>query len=278
MRITVVLRPAGGRVVLPVNYQYFLTSLIYRFIKSSSEDYARFLHDEGYRISESKKGFKLFTYSMLRGERVSIVGDSIIFGRGGISWEISSPVSDFIRYLVTGVFSEGQELRIGPEGNQSRLLIDRVETMQRPQFRDKMTFLCLSPVTVSKVVGSPTLEKGGEGERVRVRGEIDELRCHYLRPWEEGFAEAIKKNLVKKYKLITGKDIEDPEFEVKIATDYMNKKAGKIIKKINFKGTNIVGFMAPFEVTGRPELIEIGYEAGFGEKGSMGFGMVKEIA
>ncbi len=34
--------------------------------------------------------------------------------------------------------------------------------------------------------------------------------------------------------------------------------------------------MSPFEVAGSPELIEIGYAAGFGEKGSMGFGMVKE--
>ena len=71
--------------------------------------------------------------------------------------------------------------------------------------------------------------------------------------------------------------MESADFEIKIDTDYMNKKSGKIIKNINFKGTNIIGFMAPFEVTGSPELIEVGYEAGFGEKGSMGFGMVKEI-
>ena len=56
----------------------------------------------------------------------------------------------------------------------------------------------------------------------------------------------------------------------------MNKKSGKITKKINFKNTEIIGFMAPFEVTGNPELIEIGYEAGFGEKGSIGCGMVRE--
>jgi len=84
-------------------------------------------------------------------------------------------------------------------------------------------------------------------------------------------------NLVKKYKLLAGEDIKASEFKVKIDTDCMNNKAGKIIKKINFKGTDIIGFMAPFEVSGSPELIEVGYEAGFGEKGSMGFGMVKII-
>ena len=54
--------------VLPINYQYFLTSLIYRFINNSSEDYLHFLHVTGYKPGESKKGFKLFTYSMLKGK------------------------------------------------------------------------------------------------------------------------------------------------------------------------------------------------------------------
>jgi CRISPR-associated endoribonuclease Cas6 len=96
--------------VLPVNYQYFLTSLIYRFINNSSEDYSQFLHDTGYRLGESKKGFKLFTYSMLKGERVTVQGDTISFGKGKVYWEISSPVSDFLQHLVTGVFAEGQEI------------------------------------------------------------------------------------------------------------------------------------------------------------------------
>jgi CRISPR-associated endoribonuclease Cas6 len=74
-----------------------------------------------------------------------------------------------------------------------------------------------------------------------------------------------------------GKDSGDTDFKIIIDEDYVKRKNGKITKNINFKGTNIIGFMAPFEVTGSPELIEVGYEAGFGEKGSMGFGMVKEI-
>ncbi|MCK5504612.1 MAG: hypothetical protein KAJ10_05590 [Thermodesulfovibrionia bacterium] len=80
-----------------------------------------------------------------------------------------------------------------------------------------------------------------------------------------------------RYRLIHGKSPEGTDLQIKINSEYMNKKNGKITKNINFKGTNIIGFMAPFEVAGSPELIETGYEAGFGEKGSMGFGMVKEV-
>ena len=82
---------------------------------------------------------------------------------------------------------------------------------------------------------------------------------------------------MKKYRLIHGKSLENADLQIKINSEYMNKKNGKITKNINFKGTNIIGFLAPFEAAGSPELIETGYEAGFGEKGSMGFGMVREV-
>jgi CRISPR-associated endoribonuclease Cas6 len=293
MRIKLTLFPANGKVVLPISYNYFLTSLIYKIIHNSSEDYSRFLHDEGYKLGESKKGFKLFTYSMLTSKKFKIGGEKIIFLNSHVQWQISSPLDNFIQHLVTGVFAEGQGIEIKPGLNgPSRFLIERVETLSKPEFKKTMRFTCLSPITVSKVTGSPTLEGGGEGgfygkasedsprplrERVRVRGDTEKLRCHYLRPWEDGFTEAVRNNMIKKYKLVHGKNIEDSEFKIKIDTDYMNRKSGKITKNINFKGTNIIGFMAPFEVTGSPELVEIGYEAGFGEKGSMGFGMVKQL-
>jgi len=294
MRVQLTLLPLKKKAALPVNYSYFLTSLIYQIIKNSSEDYSRFLHDEGYKLGESKKGFKLFTYSMLRSEKFRIYGEKIIFIDRKIKWQISSPVDNFIQHLVTGVFAEGQEIEINPGlsglSGLNRFLVERIETLPRPEFKKTMRFTCLSPITVSKVSFPTSLEKGGEGgfygkasedsprplrERVRVRGDTEKLRCHYLRPWEEGFSEAVRNNLIKKFKIVHGKDINDPHFKITIDAGYMNRKCGKITKNINFKGTNIIGFMAPFEVTASPELIRIGYEAGFGEKGSMGFGMVK---
>jgi CRISPR-associated endoribonuclease Cas6 len=213
---------------------------------------------------------------MLHGEQVRVDRDRIFFGKGPVSWQIASPVDAFVQHLVSGVFAEGQEIEIGPESQEARFLIERVETLPRPVFNGSMHFTCLSPITASKVSFSPTLEKGGEGG---FDGLLDNIgaHCHYIRPWEEGLSDAIKNNLLKKYRLLHGKDSGDTDFKIIIDEDYMTRKNGKITKNINFKGTNIIGFMAPFEVTGSPELIEVGYEAGFGEKGSMGFGMVKEI-
>ena len=270
MRVKSTLTPVNRLTTLPVNYNYFLTGLIYRIIKNSSEDYSQFLHNKGYSLPESKKGFKLFTYSMLMSKKVRVKGETISFGDGNINWHISSPVDTFIQHLITGVFAEGQEIKVGEEGKEVSLLIKQVETLPEPQFSNNMRFTCLSPITVSKSIQ-------GTNSFYSLNNS-NNYTCHYIRPWEDGFSEAIRNNLIKKHKLITGKEIDDTKFSIKVDEEYMSKRNGKITKNINFKGTNIIGFMAPFEVNGNPELIATGYEAGFGEKGSMGFGMVKNVA
>lgn len=275
MRIKLTLAPVSKNAVLPASYNYYLTGLIYRFLKSSSEDYSSFLHDKGYRLQEGNKGFKLFTYSMLMGDTVRVKGERLIIGKSPVQWHIASPVDTFMQHFVTGVFNEGRTIGIGNENNSAQFIIERVETLPVPEFRETMRFTCLSPITASKVSSAPTLAKGGVGGF-----DGADLPCHYLRPWEAGFSEAVRKNLIKKYRLIHGREPAPSDAGLTLTIDaaYMNRKSGKITKKINFKGTDIIGFMAPFEATGSPELIGTGYEAGFGEKGSMGFGMVKEIS
>ena len=44
---------------------------------------------------------------------------------------------------------------------------------------------------------------------------------------------------------------------------------------MQYKGTNIKAWQAPFTVTGDPTLIRLGWESGFGEANSKGFGMVE---
>ncbi len=292
MRIRLTLKPADKKAVLPINYNYYLTSLIYKFIFSSSRDYSSFLHNKGYRIGESKKGFKLFTYSMLNGKKYSVKGDKIIFENAEVAWEISSPVDVFLQHLITGAFTQGQLINIGNENRGedmgAKFLIERVETAKKPDFKETMRFTCLSPVTVSRIYEKNregTTAIAGNNLATGLLNENDddifsdntELGCHYIRPWEEGFSEAIERNLIKKYRLVHGKDIKSGDFEILVDKNYMNKRRGKITKKISFKNTEIVGFLAPFEVRGNPALIEIGYEAGFGEKGSIGCGCVKVV-
>jgi CRISPR-associated endoribonuclease Cas6 len=50
---------------------------------------------------------------------------------------------------------------------------------------------------------------------------------------------------------------------------------GRIHKLITYKDTKIFCYHCPFTVEGSPELMRIGYECGFGDGNSKGFGMVE---
>ena len=105
----------------------------------------------------------------------------------------------------------------------------------------------------------------------------------------EHFSENIKKNLINKYQTFYKTDYADRdndnkhEFKFSFDVNYIAKRHGKISKLIHFKKidgnmrTKIKGFEAPFKIVADPRLIKIGYDAGFGNGGSMGLGCVEII-
>ena len=48
--------------LLPINYQYEQSAVIYRILSKASEEYADWLHHNGFQL-ESGRRFKLFTFS-----------------------------------------------------------------------------------------------------------------------------------------------------------------------------------------------------------------------
>ena len=70
------------------------------------------------------------------------------------------------------------------------------------------------------------------------------------------------------------------QFGFALDAAYVERMQGKVQKLITLKEgrsdeTKIKGTLAPFRLRAPRELMEVGYECGFGEKNSMGFGMVK---
>ncbi|MGI8636923.1 MAG: hypothetical protein ACR2KZ_16135, partial [Segetibacter sp.] len=64
MRLKLTLQTLQRPALLPFNYQYPLSSAIYKIIQSADAVFAAFLHDKGY--GEGNKNFKLFTFSDIK--------------------------------------------------------------------------------------------------------------------------------------------------------------------------------------------------------------------
>ena len=249
MRIKI-LADVGKGLTLPINYNHQLTGIIYCFLAESNAEYASFLHNEGYLADQ--KRFKLFTFSQLMAKRRRIIGGTLHF-RSPLIWYISSPVERFLQHFADTLLREGH-LSLG----QQRLQIRDVSVPRIPRFHPSMRFRCLSPIVMSTV-----------------RHRDGEMSMHYCLPDDPGFSELIRQNLMRKHAAIFGHPPDDDTLRFRFDSDYIDRRRGRVTRLVDYKGIQIRGVMCPFRVSGSPALIKTGYECGFGDKNSAGFGMVE---
>ena len=235
---------------LPINQNYFLASAIYQVL-GARPDYARFLHDHGYTHDATGRVFKLFVFGPLQCRVRRVVGEEIVLGPGETDWIVSSPMPEFVTALAEGLLSQGE---IGVRGVS--LPIATVEALTEPQFTPEMSFTCLSPIVVS-------------------RPSPDGPYAQFLLHDDPELSERIRANLVRKFELVHKRRPEDDYLEMRFDPAYIARRNGRVTKLIDIRGTRIRGVLAPFCVSGSTELMRIGYECGFGERGSMGFGCVE---
>ncbi|MCW5896736.1 MAG: CRISPR-associated endoribonuclease Cas6 [Bacteroidetes bacterium] len=275
-----------------MNYAYYLSAAIYKWIETSSREYSTFLHNKGYSPEGTAKRFKHFCFSRLlpRESRVDTKAARLILLSPEVEWYVSMPVEQSLQHLVTGMF-EKRELFIESEAN--RFLVEQVETMPEPHWQRRMTFTMLSPTTVSTMV-----EHNGK------------LQPYYLRPDDERLPDALRTNILNKYKslygggegagegfLQRGTSSEegnlrqgnllrgDTAFRCTLDQSYIERQKAKgrrITQKITIKegrtdASEIIGFTCPLKIEGNPELLALAYESGLGEKNSLGFGMLESV-
>jgi CRISPR-associated endoribonuclease Cas6 len=193
-------------------------------------------------------------------------------------WQIASPVTEFVEHLAQGLLQLGQ-MRLG----ELELLIARVQVVPRPRFSHEMHLRCLSPIVISVAQerDGRLLARYLRADDPRLSEFADLLVDHseqfVLRADDPRLSEALRQNLLKKFWVVYGRAPHDSELSVEFDKEYVRRKGEEVYRLVDYKGTKIKGIMAPFVVRGSAELIEIGYEAGFGEKNSMGFGMVEVV-
>jgi len=262
MRITLELSHRHSLVTVPINHSYLISSMIYNVIDRSSSEYAERLHEQGYRLEN--RAFKLFTFSPLNPGHhrkwVMHENGTMSTGEKRLYLTISSPKEEFIEHLILGLLQE-PFVSVGKE----RFRVETVRKLDPPLFSGDMRFVMLSPLVCA------------------TKSEADQYP-QYLFPGDPDFKRVLVANLCRKYEVLHGKpficDADEVMFELDPA--YVSKVNGKAQKLITLKEgrsdeSKVKGTLAPFRLVAPPELIEVGYECGFGEKNAQGFGMVKAI-
>ena len=255
MRLKVELIITGNGRTLPINYQYPLSAWIYKTLHHANPEFSAWLHSHGY--SFENRQFKLFTFSNLSFEKSKVSGDRLTSLSDSVSLIISFLVPETVQHFVRGCFIN-QRFRLGDYISQLDLQVRGLEILPSPLFQEEMSFETMSPVCISQ---------SREGEGIG--------SCEYLSPVDERYGLILKENLIRKHIAFNGGEGFGNDFSFML----LSEPRSKLISVIKDKN-NPIRFRAyhyRFKIKATPELVKMGYYAGFGEKNSMGCGCVKLI-
>lgn len=261
MRFQIKFRLEGKKQVLPMNYQYPLSSWIYKVLEKGDADLSGFLHREGYRL-ENGKTFKLFTFSQLhfphrtfkiipKTDRMELWSRNVWLT---VAFQLPQPAEKF----VMGLFRD-QTVTIGDRISQVTMEVESVEAVKEPGIASEAVKIrCLSPVVITE---------NRPGEKYET----------YLSPLDEHYAGLFFHNLLDKHKIVSGEFAgldpfaKDNKLKFECLTGKPKRKM-QIIKAFTPEEVKVRGFLFEFTLTAPAALIRTGLNSGFGAMNAMGFG------
>lgn len=253
VRLMLTLRPLSGReeFVLPLAYNEYVQAALYRILP---QDFAAFLHDQGY--SYLKRQFRLFSFSRLLGRYEVLRDQGLIRFFGPVRLVVVSPLPAFAGAVLDRLLGEAI-LRLG----NVELELVEVESSAPKVESSRVLVQTLSPITAYSTLLRP------DGRKYTV----------YFHPRESSFAEAIRENLRKKMKVARDElglalGPTDDEFAFDIRPVGRTKKSVVV-----YKDTFIQGYSGRFQLSGPPVLLSMALEFSLGSKNSQGFGCIELV-
>lgn len=241
-----------GRAI-PINYQYELSTVIYRILSKADQTYATWLHDNGFVVDG--KHFKLFTFSRLIVPKYGIDKERqrLVINSDSVEWHIGFLPEKSTQQFIQGVFCD-QNFQIADRISGAGFAVCEVQVMQSLAYVPVMEFQTLSPICISQC---------------NEQGKTD-----YLSPDAPNFAKGLLTGLLARYKALYGHDYDgDASIDFQLLG-----KAKPVLVKIKAgtpAQTFVKGYQCRFRLALPEELMRIAYEGGLGEKCSLGFGMIK---
>ena len=263
MRFKLHLQVSGKNRLLTLNYQYPLSAAIYRIIQRADEAYAVFLHDQGYRATNSLKAFKLFTFSDIN-TKFRIEGDGMRLMTDEASLMVCFHLPEAAENFIRGLFMQ-QQMEIADKKYRVVLNITQVEALPSGLTGDAFQEIIVQPLSVI-IAG-----------KKNAAGNYD-----YLQPSNPDFIPQLMYNWREKYKAL---NIEVPIEEAFDGAGmevlfYNNPPRSRLltIKAGEPAETKIKGFYNfRLKVMGKKEILELLMNTGVGISNSIGVGYISML-
>lgn len=258
MRIKLTFKQLKPRQLIPSDYQYAITSFIYRTLERSDPEYSQWLHSNGF--TDSSKKFKFFNFSdFFVPERSFKVPGKMEIISNEFYLNVSMLSNKGMENLITGMFNEGR-MRIFDSTTEADFDVKYIEMVPEPDFKEVMRYRLKTPAVFSKKV----IYNGKES-------------AHFFIPSENEFVFYFLKNISEKYKVLNARTngLHDIDCDMKIISQF--KKHLRCFQPKGSAVQKIIGYKYDFELKAPPDVQRMIWMSGVGAKNSLGFGFVEEL-
>lgn len=238
--------------ILPISYQYELTTAVNNLLMSDSPLFENWLNMNQLSVQENQQT-RVYSISNLYVPKIFVDGDRLHINVPRVQFWISVfPFEGTEKFLRTVLL--GKEMIIGDSKSSVAFTITDISFVTPVRFNPVMEYQTLSPLVV---VG------------MRPNGTVE-----YLNPHSRFFGQFMIDELIERWEFLFGQHyLGDRRYKLELLMPE-RRKAVTI-----FSGTTqqqkVVGFMMKFRLTMDPALQEIAYTLGLGDKINMGFGYIE---
>lgn len=246
--------------VLPINYQYLISSWIYRTLSQANSAYATRLHEKGYDFAG--KTYKLFTFSTLQPRWFDLNKreKTITLAKAPTELILSFHMEEALQHFVVGLFKDQRFSLESGQRFKANFEITGIETLPCPTIEQTMRFRAITPICIKKNVE-------------------EKVHPDFLHPDDASYAELLFQNLLNKGSVSLQQQY--PNLQLQIAPDF--PLSFKVLSEPKsklwvVKGIKVKGWLYDFEICMPKKCLEVGYFGGFGVSNSaLGMGMVQVL-
>lgn len=224
-----------GIISIPVNYNYYIQSAIFKLLAEENTEFAEHLHNVA---DGGKTKYKFFTFGPLIGK--SHFHDKKLYFEGDIRLEIRSVSDEFIG-LLADALKKRNSFCIGKHDLT-------VKSIEKKAY--KITDSMIKIRTLTPIVA---------------KTQTEDNKSVYYSPQDVMFIKRIRETFENKYSVFFG---QFPQSSIAISPVSTGKK---VVTK--YKNTWVTAYHGIFELCGTPEYLQFLYDTGLGVKTSQGFGM-----
>ena len=237
LRVTIRIK---DNLVLPVDYNYILQSMIYKAL-GNNQEYSSLMHDQGF--GNSGRSYKFFSFSRVEGQ--CFISDNKLVFKDSISFEVRSIIPQFI-ILIYKYFQEE-----GCTFGRKRYRDVELKLEDRTIEQADLVVNMVSPVCVFST-------------------DFDTKHTRYYNPGEDEFYTRINNSFKSKYEALYG---IVPESNIRISKELVIREDKMLTK---YKGFLIEAWFGRYRIAGERKYLDFLYQTGIGSKTAQGFGLFEK--